>query len=207
MKTVIYTQRVDIIEAYQERRDCADQRIADFIYSCGYMPIPMPNKIGLAGEMVNILCPVGIVLTGGNSLEKYGGAAPERDAIDRELIGIAIKKSIPLYGYCRGMQSILDYFGNRLINVEGHVAVRHLVFEGTEEYEVNSYHNQACVKLEYGSGLNVVAQAEDGVIEAVSHKELSIAACMWHPEREKSFQNRDKNRINALFGRGGKNNG
>ena len=46
------------------------------------------------------------------------------------------------------MQSILDYFGNQLMEVKGHVAVRHLVYEGEKTYEVNSYHNQACVELE-----------------------------------------------------------
>lgn len=207
MKTVIYTQRVEIVESYQERRDCADQRIADFIRACGYLPIPLPNNRELAGEAVNALCPDGILLIGGNSMEKYGGNAPERDAMDRELIGIAIKKRIPLYGFCRGMQSVLDYFGNSLMNVKGHAAVRHLVCEGTEEYEVNSYHNQACMELEEGCGLNVLARARDGVIEAVCHGELPIAASMWHPERENPFRERDRNRIKAIFDRSGENNG
>ena len=199
MRTIIYTQRVEIVEAYQERRDCADQRIADFIRKCGFLPLPLPNKSELAVEIVNSINPAGIILTGGNSLEKYGGNAPERDAMDRALIEIAIKNSIPLYGFCRGMQSILDYFGNRLINVDGHVAVRHLIYEGTVEYEVNSYHNQACIQLEKGCELKVISKAEDGVIEAVCHESLPIVATMWHPEREAQFALKDINRVRELF--------
>lgn len=205
METVIYTQRVEIIESYHERRDCADQRIADFIKACGFLPVPVPNRRELAEEIVRNLNPVGIVLTGGNSLEKYGGNAPERDGMDRELIRLAVRDGIPLYGFCRGMQSILDYFGNALINVEGHVAVYHSVYEETGTYEVNSYHNQACIRLEKTSGLKALAQTADGVIEAVCHEELPIVATMWHPEREPEFAKRDINRVKTLFRKEGKN--
>lgn len=207
MKTVIYTQRVEIVEAYGERRDCADQRIASFIQTCGFLPVPLANERELAEEYIEGIRPAGILLTGGNSLGKYGGNAPERDAMDQALIQLAMEKSIPLYGFCRGMQSILDYFGCGLTNVAGHVAVRHPVCGEGETYEVNSYHNQACISLKEGCGLNVLAQADDGVIEAVCHGELPIAASMWHPEREKQFQERDINRIRTLFNGSGKNYG
>lgn len=202
MKTVIYTQRVEIIENYQERRDCADQRIADFIRLCGFLPIPIPNRSSMAEDIFINIHPSGIVLTGGNSLVAYGGNAPERDAMDKELIELAVKNGIPLYGFCRGMQSIMDYFGNELIEVKGHVAVRHLINEECEKYEVNSYHNQACIKMKANCGLSIIARAEDGVIEAVCHKNLPIVGTMWHPEREKCFLQQDVNRVKKLFGTG-----
>lgn len=46
------------------------------------------------------------------------GAAPERDDTDYCLIETAIKNKIPVYGFCREMQSILNYFGCRLENVK-----------------------------------------------------------------------------------------
>ena len=199
MRTVIYTQRVEIIESYQERRDCADQRVADFIRECGFLPLPLPNKSELVTEIIDSVKPVGIVLTGGNSLEKYGGNAPERDAMDRALIENAIKYSISLYGFCRGMQSILDYFGNKLEDVDGHVAVRHWVYGKGRQYEVNSYHNQACKRLEKNCGLEIELQAEDEVIEAIHHKYLPIIGTMWHPEREKKFDEKDICRVKKLF--------
>lgn len=198
MKIVIYTQRVEVIESYKERRDCADQKIADFIKICGYLPIPLPNDADLVEKYLLTLKPVGIILTGGNSLLKYGGNAPERDHMDAVLIKNAIEKKIPLYGICRGMQSILEYFGNKLVNVEGHVAQRHLVHGPTGTLNVNSYHNQACVNLS-SDELTAISKAEDGVIEEIHHKTCPIQATMWHPERESQYTRLDMNRLKNLF--------
>lgn len=199
MKCVVYTQRVEIIESYGERRDCADQRIADFINACGFLPVPLPNNESLAEHFVNTINPAGIILTGGNSLVKYGGVAPERDGMDRKLIEISIKKEIPLYGFCRGMQSILDYFGNELESITGHVAVKHEINMQGNVQIVNSYHNQACTKLKEGSGLLSIAESNDGVIEAVSHEKMPIVGIMWHPERENMYREMDVQFVKKLF--------
>lgn len=197
-KTVIYTQRVEIIEGYQERRDCADQNIPLFLEACGYLPVPVPNVISDLAILVETINPAGIVLTGGNSLVKYDGTAPERDETDYRLIEIALKKNIPLYGFCRGMQSVLDYFGCELENVQGHVAVRHIVDGEWEHMEVNSYHNQACRELK--EPLQAMARTEDGVVEAASYPEKNMIVTMWHPEREKPFKDTDIERVRKLFG-------
>ena len=197
-KIVLFTQRVEVIESYQERRDCADQRIAEYICDCGYIPIPVPNNSKLAVNIAQNIGASGIVLTGGNSLVKYGGNAPERDETDKALIEYSIENGIPLYGFCRGMQSILDYFGNNLVNVGGHVAVRHKVNGENEELEVNSYHNQACLELK-SDCLEAVLLAEDGVIEKVRHKEYPIVGTMWHPERENPFRETDKKCLKSLI--------
>ena len=197
MEKVVYTQRVEIVESYQERRDCADQNIPRFIQSCGYLPIPIPNVIEDVSNFIEQIHPSGIVLTGGNSLVKYGGQAPERDGTDRALIEIALQKGIPIYGFCRGMQSVLDYFGCHLENVENHTAVRHKVEGIWGAYEVNSFHNQACKKLK--EPLRAAAQTADGVIEAAICEEKKIIVTMWHPEREKPFNIADKERLKRLF--------
>lgn len=199
MRTVIYTQRVEIVETYRERRDCADRRIAEYIHTCGFLPVPLPNKAELAETILQNLQPKGIILTGGNSLVQYGGNAPERDAMDAELIRLAVQYKVPLYGFCRGMQSILYYYGNELVNVEGHAGVRHDVQEGNESYEVNSYHNQACRELKAGCGLKVTAKTADGIIEAVCHENLPIFGTMWHPEREEKFAEKDIERVKKIL--------
>ena len=199
MKIVIYTQRVEVVENYNERRDCADQRISDFIYSCDFLPIPVPNRTNMVGAIVDSLRPSGIILTGGNSLCMYGGNALERDETDRRLIELSIEKRIPLLGFCRGMQSILDYFGCRLENIDGHAAARHLINEEHNSYEVNSYHNQACRRLEENCELYTTAISEDGIIEAIHHKQYAIMGIMWHPEREDDFTQRDIDMVKGFF--------
>lgn len=204
MKIVVYTQRVEVIESYNERRDCADQRIPEFIKACGYLPVPVPNNAAVAKQIVAELKPAGIVLVGGNSLVKYGGNAPERDETDRAMIEAAIENNIPLYGFCRGMQSILDYYGEELIEVKGHVAKRMMVHGdndlllGSFNREVNSYHNQACVELK-SEKLHVLAKSDDGVIKAVCLQGGIILGTMWHPERENPFSQDDIRMVRSLF--------
>lgn len=199
MKNVIYTQRVEVIESYQERRDCADQRIADFIIQCGFLPVPLPNKKEIAKDYIINLNPAGIILTGGNSLCQYGGNAPERDAMDEKLLELAIQYNVPVLGFCRGMQSIVSFFGSFLENVTGHVAIRHRIIGEFQMDEVNSYHNQACKVLTQESELKVLVQSEDGVIEAVRHKVLPILGIMWHPEREDVYRRVDIDIVKNLF--------
>lgn len=197
-KIVLYTQRVEVIESYGERRDCADQEIPRFLEACGYLPVPVPNVVHALERLVHCLKPTGIMLTGGNSLLQYGGTAPERDGTDRRLIELALRERIPVYGFCRGMQSILDYFGCRLENVSGHVSVRHTAAGIWGTLDVNSYHNQAC--REAAEPLQVAAMSADGVIEAVECPQFRIMATMWHPEREKPFCSMDMERVKRLFG-------
>ena len=197
MQTVIYTQRVEIVEGYGERRDCADQNIPRFLQSCGYLPIPVPNICDIVQGMIDEIRPTGIVLTGGNSLCKYGGNAPERDEAERKMLEIAIERNIPVYGFCRGMQVILDYYGCPLVEVKGHVAVRHTLAGVLGGIEVNSFHNQAC--MDVSDSLEVLAKTEDGVVEAVRAKYERILATMWHPEREQPFVVSDMDCLKKLF--------
>ncbi|MCM1179016.1 MAG: gamma-glutamyl-gamma-aminobutyrate hydrolase family protein [Clostridium sp.] len=200
MDIVLYTQRVEVVESYGERRDCADQNIARFIEACGYLGVPVPNIRKTAEQLLIQLRPVGIILTGGNSLAKYGGNAPERDEMEYNLVRLAIKRQIPIYGFCRGMQVLLDYFGCELVEVQRHVAVRHKLNGSLGEIEVNSFHNQACLHIQ--EPLQALAWADDGVIEAVACEEYHILATMWHPERESIFQEEDIIRIRNLFQKG-----
>ena len=197
MKVVLYTQRVEMVESYGERRDCADQNIPRFIEACGYLPIPLPNIRDIAEKLIEQTQPSGIILTGGNSLAKYGGDAPERDEVERRILDISLERDIPIYGFCRGMQVILNYFACELEQVQGHVAVRHKILGSLGEIEVNSFHNQACYRVK--DPLEVLAQTQDGVIEAVGHKNKRILGTMWHPERENPFPHSDIRRIQKLF--------
>lgn len=197
MKIVLYTQRVEVVENYGERRDCADQNIPRFIEACGYLPVPLPNIGNIVEKLIGQIQPSGIILTGGNSLTKYGGNAPERDEAERRILDVSLERGIPVYGFCRGMQVILDYFGCNLEEVQGHVAVDHKVSGTLGEFEVNSFHNQACYRV--NDPLEVLMRTQDGVIEAIRHKDRRILGTMWHPERENPFLVSDIQRIKRLF--------
>lgn len=198
MKIIGFTQRVEIVEIYNERRDCADQRIADFISCCGYLPCPLPNKADIAVEIAERVHIDGIILTGGNNLVKYGGDAPERDETEIALIKYCLKTEVPLYGFCRGMQMILDYYACELLKIENHVATRHTIIGEGIEADVNSYHNFGCCKVK-NKNLTVLAKSEDGVVEMICHKQFPIWGTMWHPERETPYNQGDIDLVRGLF--------
>lgn len=196
MKKIVFTQRVEIVESYGERRDCIDQKIIKFLEACGLLPIPVPNVIKNLDCYIKQLNPDGILLTGGNSLVRYGGNAPERDRTDNELIRIALEHKLPLMGICRGMQSILNYYGIPLQDVSGHAGKKHMVFMRNKEHAVirttvNSYHNQAADRKDIISPLLLNAYSEEGLAESVVHETERLLGIMWHPEREEPFSASD----------------
>lgn len=203
MKKIIYTQRVEIVESYGERRDCADVEIAKLIWECGFLPVPVnniPDKIQVFLEQIK---PDGMILTGGNDLSKYGGNAPERDETEKKMIEYSVKNDVPLYGFCRGMQMIADYFGAKLVKVERHVAVRHQL-EGNAPWNgrtVNSFHNMAVKAVV--DDLIIEARSEDGVIEAIRVRDKRIYGTMWHPERERPYEKDDIQFIKHIFSKEG----
>ena len=189
MKCVAISQRVERIEAINERRDALSQEWASLAEACGFLPLPLPNRLSVVRQLLEELSPEGMILSGGNDLASHGGDAPERDETERILLEYAMRKGIPLLGVCRGMQVIADYFGNPLQRVSGHAACRHPIEGEMPRVSVNSYHNWGL--LSAAEPLRMLSQAKDGVIEAIRHREQSIMGIMWHPERETPFQDAD----------------
>lgn len=199
MKKIVYTQRVEIVDGYNERRDCIDQEVPKFIWECGYQPIPINNVPEKVSRYLEMIQPDGVILTGGNDLSKYGGMAPERDITEKRVIEFALDKNIPIYGFCRGMQMIADYYGTDIVKVTEHVAKRHVLKSLNElnGREVNSFHNMGIREIK--EPLVVFAETEDGVVEALKHKEKEIYGTMWHPERENPFSKEDIQFVRNIF--------
>jgi len=206
-KKIVISQRIDLIESYVEYRDSIDQRLINWVVSCGFMAVPIPNTlIDLAlfdnhqsniDDWLNNVGADGIILSGGNDINKF----KQRDLTEKNLILWAEKHKRPLLGICRGMQMLGLYAGEELIKIDGHVNTRHEL-EIKKEYKnlfpniVNSYHNFSIKKCpkEY----KVLANSKDGYIEAIKHIKLPWEGWMWHPEREDIFNKLDKKRFKNL---------
>jgi putative glutamine amidotransferase len=190
---------VDVNEARNERRDMLDQRWSDFLLTMDIICSPTPNNIEALKRRTTRSSPEGILLVGGNNPAAYGGNAPERDNIDTYLLNLAIKKGIPLFGVCRGMQSLALHFGARLEPIEGHVGILHTL-SGKINRNVNSYHTLRVGVLP--NCFEVLAQSEDGTIEAIAHREYPFLGIMWHPERCETFQEEDIKLFSNLWNKG-----
>jgi N5-(cytidine 5'-diphosphoramidyl)-L-glutamine hydrolase len=185
MKSIAVTQRVEIVEAYGERRDCLDQAWTRFLAACGLLPLLLPNVTKAALALCEGVSIGGLLLTGGNDLAQLGGDAPERDAVENALLDLAQRRGFPVLGVCRGMQVIQQRFEIPLQRVEGHVAEHQVIEMEAETAEVNSYHRFGA--LESRPPLDVWAHSADGVVKAVRHSAQPLMGIMWHPERRSPF--------------------
>ena len=143
---------------------------------------------------------------GESPCEQCGEVAPLRDELEFKLLEKILKTEKPILAVCRGAQFINVAFGGTLIQdlpTQLPSSVSHLqtepkfshshsvnVIEGTPLFDLvkktripaNSFHHQAIKTL--ADRLQVMATADDGVIEAVWHTEKRyIRAYQWHPER------------------------
>jgi putative glutamine amidotransferase len=125
----------------------------------------------------------------------------KRDDLELDLLERALEKRIPVLGICRGVQLINIYFGGTLYNDIGafysEVPRIHSVWPkkricierqsslyqilGYRKGWVNALHHQAVDTL--GEGLKVVAREDNGIIQAIEHKnEDFVLGVQWHPE-------------------------
>lgn len=204
----------------------------------GCVPLLAPSCCG-ADDIEQYLSMVdGVYLTGaGSNIDPalYGqkNKTPSkaqdkaRDLFDIALIRAALKRGLPLFAVCRGMQEINVALGGtihqRAYEVAGlndhrenstdPVAVqygdRHSVqalpgswfakLMGEAAFPVNSLHGQALDQL--GDGIEALAFAEDGLVEAIHLPGVAqfTLAVQWHPEWQ-AAQNPHSVKIFQAFG-------
>ncbi len=139
----------------------------------------------------------------------YSASEAGRDAFEIALVRAATEAGLPIFAICRGMQVLNVALGGDLVQDipsevngalshdvrEPRFAIAHEVWaskgsrlstlmqeklEDAESCPVNSRHHQAVRHL--GRGLEVVATAPDGVIEAVEGPGPFCLGVQWHPE-------------------------
>ncbi len=147
------------------------------------------------------------ILYDAERIEACGPAQPLRDQMDFTLLEVAFERKIPVLAICYGIQSLNVYLKGTLVqdipaliktpichrNPKSKNSPRHEVkitsgsvlepLAGGLKVTVNSIHHQALDRP--GRGLEVIARASDGIIEAVSLADPDhwILGIQWHPEK------------------------
>lgn len=124
---------------------------------------------------------------------------------ETRLVDAAIKRGIPVLGFCHGHQLLNIYFGGTIGRIDTNNVPRivhmgrkrplsrncfhtarvekgswlHSVV-GKDEFTVNSSHRYELKKI--GKGLRVSARSPDGTVEAIEHVEYPVTGFQFHPE-------------------------
>jgi gamma-glutamyl-gamma-aminobutyrate hydrolase PuuD len=180
------------------------------VEDAGGRPLLVPPSDDGVAETLDVLD--GIVFSGGSDLdpEAYGAEAhpetrdlrPDRDRTELELLRGALERDLPVLAICRGSQLLNVARGGDLVQhlpeivgddkhkvTPGLFAAHDVAVDpesrlgsliGTEA-RVESHHHQGFGRI--GAGLDVVAHAEDGSIEAVEDRGRRFTlGVLWHPE-------------------------
>jgi anthranilate synthase len=108
-----------------------------------------------------------------------------------ETLDLLVKRGLPVFGVCLGLQGIVEYFGGALdlldtpmhgktseIRVIGGRLLRGL----PERFTAGRYHSLHARRSTLPADLCVTAETADGIIMALEHRRLPMAAVQFHPE-------------------------
>lgn len=184
-------------------------KYVDAVYNNGALPLLIPcmtdrdclraylNKVGALIIIGGMDYPPSLYGEEAHPLTEE--AHPRRSKGDYALLETALELNKPVLGICAGMQLLNIFFGGKLIQhireYDAHFGERsHEVrilggrwlpqIFGRERIRVNSNHHQAVDPRFLGKGLRIVAQAEDGMVEALEYESPQmVLGIQWHPER------------------------
>jgi len=188
------SMRVTESQNYEEKRNSIAYEYISFFEALGYIIILIPNTSEYIKEYFNQHIDL-VVLIGGNNVNPVlyknndilDDVYKKRDTTEKIILDIAIEKSIKILGICRGFHFINIYLGGSLSHgIQNHVNKKHML-ESTNYIinlqETNSFHNQAILKENLSSSLEILATNKN-IIEAFTNKDKTILGIQWHPERQ-----------------------
>lgn len=169
-----------------------------FIYGFGRPVVILPENYDDFKEIYKLDA---VVLPGGADVDSrryskapmYGNYNPNiyLEHFDANILP-ALLGNIPIFGICRGLQTLNVVYGGSLKNLWFHpysnydMDEAHKVMAAGEKKEmgVNSFHHQGISKLADNFSKEAVSNDKfEAVIEAISDFRKRIFAVQWHPER------------------------
>lgn len=106
-------------------------------------------------------------------------------------LAAAIARNLPVFGVCLGLQGMVEHFGGELdvLSYPMHGKASRIrvlggrIFAGLpSEFTAARYHSLFAVREKFPAMLKVTAESDDGVIMAIEHASLPLAAVQFHPE-------------------------
>ncbi len=119
-----------------------------------------------------------------------GPGRPEDFGLD-QTIAMALAQEIPLFGVCLGLQGLVEHYGGRLgtLDVPMHGKTSEVRVLGgrllqglPDRFEAGRYHSLFAIGDELPECFELTARSADGIVMAIEHRHLPVAAVQFHPE-------------------------
>ena len=106
-------------------------------------------------------------------------------------VAALVRRELPTFGVCLGLQGIVEYFGGTLgvLDYPMHGKTSRITVTGGRlfaglpaEFAAGRYHSLFAIRETLPSALVATAASDDGVVMALEHATLPVAAVQFHPE-------------------------
>lgn len=193
-------RKIGIVGQVHDQKFGVNLNYLELMEECNLVPVLITPMI--SEDFWRIFSNIeGLILPGGADVNsaRYGQVPsfsqgyqnPILEYFDTQILPVILHRRIPVFGICRGMQTLNVAFGGSLIqDLAGHphsateVDKCHAVCKPDsekKEFDVNSFHHQGLGNI--GKGLTVTLYSNDywRIPEAISGN--GVFAVQWHPER------------------------
>ena len=168
---------------FVDHQDSFVHTLANYVRQAGAIVTTLRN--GFPESVLDTLQPSMMLLS--------PGPGNPRDFELSKSIALALKRKIPICGVCLGMQGLIEYYGGELgvlpypmhgkpSTVTVHEPRGHLFHSLPDSFQVGRYHSLYSIKAKHPKELRITATTADGVIMAIEHESLPMAAVQFHPE-------------------------
>ena len=168
--------------------DCEDSfvlTLGDYVRQVGadVRILRVPKTVEALSEQIDIHKPDLLLISPGPGRPEDFGLNP--------FIAHALKRELPIFGVCLGLQAIVEYFGGplELLDEPMHGKTSTIknvggrFFESEpKEFRAGRYHSIFVDGHQLPESLIATGGTDDGVVMQIEHKTLPIAAVQFHPE-------------------------
>jgi len=164
-----------------DHQDSFVHTLANYLRQTGARVVTL--RAGFPAQALDDLRPDLVVLSPGPGTPRDFDLSGTLDAL--------LRRRIPAFGVCLGLQGMVEHFGGELgvLGYPVHGKASRIKVRGGRlfaglpaEFTAGRYHSLFAIREKLPAALEVTAESEDGVVMAIEHATLPLAAVQFHPE-------------------------
>ncbi|MGH7414600.1 MAG: anthranilate synthase component I, partial [Candidatus Rokuibacteriota bacterium] len=170
-----------------DHQDSFVHTLANYLRQVGADVVTL--RAGFPARVLDELGPALVVLSPGPGTPRDFDLSGTLEAL--------LRRGIPTFGVCLGLQGIVEHLGGELgvLDSPVHGKASRIKVRGGRlfaglpgEVTAGRYHSLFAIRERVPAALEVTAETDDGVVMAIEHADLPLAAVQFHPESIMSLE-------------------